>query len=129
MTTKPSVLSAVKILAIDAQLWRAGAYASCSGADWDPTKPDPWLAGYDAATANRLKGLDPFGKPPGIPKLCAKDVRKVCNCADSSRRECLLEQYPAPPVGPLARVRNRIRDARKTLKDWLSSPSGSEWED
>lgn len=75
----------------------AGSYAAGSGAPRDESQSQAWLMGYDRAENHRKAGLDPFGKPPRIPGLCARDVRKVCNCADSTRAMCPLPKYPPQP--------------------------------
>ena len=54
--------------------------------------------GYARAEANIQAGRDPVGHPPNFPGLCARDVRKVCNCNISTRALCVLPAYPPRPA-------------------------------
>lgn len=72
-----------------------GRYAQASGEPRSQGGADPeWLAGWLEGETNRLIGRDPAGHPPNLPQLCARDVRKVCNCCGSCRRACPLDTYP-----------------------------------
>jgi len=109
----------------------AGAYAEASGAPRDENQSPAWLMGFDRAESHRKAGLDPLGKPPRIPGLCARDIRKVCNCADSTRALCPLLKYPPRPPGLRERFVAQSKDifweyfdkgvkARAAVKRWLS---------
>lgn len=53
-----------------------------------------WLQAYDRALNCQRAGRDLLGHPPNIPRLCARDVRAVCNCCDRCREQCTAPKYP-----------------------------------
>jgi len=73
---------------------RLGHRAAAQGLPREaPVSGDPmdWILAFDAVEAHRAKGLDPHGHPPHIPRLCVRDVSKVCNCCDGCQKECWAE--------------------------------------
>jgi hypothetical protein len=64
-----------------------------------------WLRAYDSAIAYQRAGRDFSGHPPNIPRLCARDVRAVCNCCDRCREMCTVPKYPP---GLITRILKKV---------------------
>ena len=73
-----------------------------------------WILAYDAAEANRAKGLDPHGHGPLIPHTCqrtesATTAAKVCNCCSSCSTACWAEKFEGTQEKLVASVRGLLR--------------------
>lgn len=88
-----------------------GTYAAAVGMPissnpypYSSLKAADWASGWLCADNNRKKGRDPTGDPPGVPHLCTRDVRAVCNCNTNTRANCVNKQYPEPATGLLRKL-------------------------
>lgn len=98
--------------------YKLGVYAGAVGLPDDDRQPHEWRKGRTDALLNISNGYDPFGRPPNRPHQCARDLRLVCNCADSARANCTHDRFPpAPKIG--ASLLNIARRLKREIKERL----------
>lgn len=78
----------------------AAASENMSPCPYDVGTPEAadWYAGHATAAVFLEKGLDAMGRPPGLPpRLCRRNLTKVCICNERTRRECVLKSHHEEP--------------------------------
>ncbi|HEV3059729.1 MAG TPA: hypothetical protein VGY48_15870 [Vicinamibacterales bacterium] len=99
---------------------RLGHRAAAQGLPREaPVNGDPmtWMLAFDAVEVHRASGLDPHGHPPHIPRLCSRDVTKVCNCCDGCQRECWSEGLVIKAESLKARAKKLVQQiARRVVR-------------
>ncbi len=88
--------------------WAAAQGTSVEDCPYIPSPArDEWFVGYVKASESTRSQRDAFDHPPHFPpRLCARDVTKVCICCDACQRACRAQtahEIGAQPI-PWERV-------------------------